>query len=129
MLLHEKSVSRIRVLEFEIAGVSSCPMLRYQLVLNKNHVILIFGAFACAVEKMWLSKWPRLKRRLDDGEFTLAPGTACCIIDMSASWERIGPKCPNPFLVCEMVGILPSLEDTPAGTVKQLEPLIRYLLV
>jgi len=124
-LLHQKGVSRVKVLDTPIKFVTELQVHRMQTVLNRNHVFLIFGALCIVVERLHTLKYPYLVDQLGKENVKMIKGAS--FIEMTRVWEELGPRCIN------LLTPLCSLHQTMAGTATKIQdymvkPLTDFLL-
>jgi len=125
-LLHEKAVSRVKILDTPIKFVTEMQGHQLQTVLNRNHVFLIFGALCIVLERLHTLKYPYLVEQY--GKENLKKIKGASFIDMTTVWEEVGPRCIN------LSSSLCSLHQVMAGTSSKLndytvKPLIDFLLL
>jgi len=124
-LLHEKGISRVKVLDTPIKFVTELQGHQLQTVLNRNHVFLMFGALCIVVERLHTLKYPYLVSKL--GRDNVKKIKEASFIDMTPIWEEVGPRCINLSMP------LCSLHQVMAGTSNKLndyavKPLTDFLL-
>jgi hypothetical protein len=112
-LLHQKGVSRLKILDTPIKFVTELQVHQMQTVLNRNHVFLIFGALCIVVERLHTLKYPYLVDQLGKENVKTIKGAS--FIEMTRVWEELGPRCIN------LSTPLCSLHQIMAGTANKLQ--------
>jgi len=125
-LLHEKAVSRVKILDTPIKFVTEIKWHQLQTVINRKHVFLIFGALCIVIERLHTLKYPYLVDQY--GKDGVKEINGASFIDMTTVWEEVSPRCIN------FVSSLCSLHQVMAGTSNKLndyavKPLIDFLLL